>query len=299
MSSRQDWVDQLVQEEGIDNTRILSREIISTWCKEYNDTFSTDITEESFKRMLRKSRWGNEKQELNKPKEVETVRTNVGNVLVIPDIHAPFQKKGFLEFCQELYKKYKCKTVVFLGDLVDSHYSSFHDSDPDGDHTAGGELTKAKEEIQRWYKAFPKAMCCLGNHCLIPQRKVFNAGVSKQWLKPMSEVLDTPNWEYALEFRLDGVTYTHGTGRKARQRARQDLMSVCQGHYHSESYIEHFVGRDYKIFACQLGAGIDDKSYAFSYGRNFSKTHVNAGVILDNGTLPIIEYMDLNKDYVS
>lgn len=300
MNKKQEWVNQLVLEEGITKTSNLTRKQISNWCLEYNDTFETDITEESLKRMLRKARWKNEKT-MTKPNTpiVETNVNNVGNVLVIGDLHLPFTRKGYLEFCQEMYKKHKCKSVVFIGDLVDNHFSSFHDTDPDADYTGGQELVKVIEEVKKWYKAFPKARVCNGNHDLIPQRKLFNAGVSKQWLKPMSEVLDTPNWEYATEFTLDGVLYTHGTGRKARQRVRQDLQSVVQGHYHSESYIEHFVGRAYKIFACQIGSGIDDKSYAFAYGRAFAKCHINCSIIKENGTLPIIEYMNLNKNYLN
>ena len=297
MSRQQDWVDQLVLEEGIDNTRILSREVISNWCKEYNETFHTDVTEESFKRMLRKSRWGTEQKEPSVIKEVETERVDVGNVLIIGDLHLPFTLQGYREFCKEMQKKHKCKTVVFAGDLVDNHYSSFWNSDPDAHHSAGGELDKVKENIQLWYKDFPNALVLYGNHDLIPQRKVFNAGLSKQWLRPLSEVLDTPNWEYAEEFVLDNVIYTHGTGRKARQRMSQDLVNIVIGHYHSESYIDFLVGKDYRLFAMQVGCGIERKSFAFAYGKAFAKPHINCGIIKDNGKLPIIEYMDLDKDY--
>lgn len=298
MTVKQIWINQLVLDENIDNTRILSSSQITNWCKEYNDTFRSDISEESFKRFLRKARWNNysekEPQEIT---QIETVRNNVGNVLAIGDLHEPFTRKGYLEFCKEMYIKHNCKTVVFIGDIADNHYSSFHDSDPDSDYSAGQELTKLKEEIQKWYEAFPYALICEGNHDLIPQRKMFSAGLSKQWIKPMSEVLDTPNWQFSQEFILDNVYYNHGTGRKARGRMKQDLISLVQGHYHSESYIEYLVGRTYRIFACQIGCGIADKSFAFAYGKNFAKSHINVGIIKDNGTLPIIEYMDLKKDY--
>ena len=41
----------------------------------------------------------------------------------------------------------------------------------------------------------------------------------------------------------------------------------------------------------QLGCGVDDKAYAMAYGKNFSKNHINCGVII--GDTPIIEYMEL------
>ena len=225
--------------------------------------------------------------------EVSYININK-NILVIGDLHAPFIREGYLEFCKEIYLKYQCTDIVFTGDLLDSHFSSFHEIDPDG-HSAGEELRLAKNQIQKWYKSFPVAKICLGNHDLIQQRKIFNAGVSKVWLKNIGDILDTPNWEYAEEFIIDDVLYTHGTGRKADVRMQQDLISTVQGHYHSESYIKYSVGKRNKLFAMQVGCGVDDKSYAMAYGKYFAKNHINCGVVLNGGNLPIIEYMNLNK----
>lgn len=213
-------------------------------------------------------------------------------VLVIGDLHAPFIRHGYLEFCQEIYNKYNCNTVVFIGDLIDNHYSSYHETDPDG-FSAGAELQKAKADIGNWYKAFPKAKVCLGNHDAIPYRKAMTSGLSSSWIKTIDEVLDVPNWEFSEEFIIDGNLYCHGIGRKARMRAKSDLISVAQGHYHSESYVEHFVGKNYRIFALQVGCGVDDKAYAMAYGRHFNKMHINCGVVLENGELPILEFMKL------
>lgn len=213
-------------------------------------------------------------------------------ILVVGDLHSPFTREGYLEFCQDIYRKYDCNEVIFIGDLIDNHFSSFHDTDPDG-HGAAEELRLAKQQIQKWYKAFPKASVCIGNHDLIPVRKAFNAGLSKLWIKPISEVLDTPNWIYEEEFYINEVLYTHGTGRKANKRMHADLISVIQGHYHSESYVEYSVGKFKKMFAMQIGCGVDDKSYAMAYGKHFDKMHINCGVVLENGTLPILEYMKL------
>jgi len=214
------------------------------------------------------------------------------NTLVIADLHEPFTLNGYLDFCIRIYEKYKCNTVVFIGDIIDNHYSSFHETNPDG-HSAGMELQLAKENIKLWYAAFPYARVCIGNHDLIPERKTFTAGNSKTWLKTISEVLNTPNWDYAENHVIDNVMYTHGTARKARQRMRQDLISIVQGHYHSESYIDYIAGSHYLLFCMQVGAGLDKDSYAAAYGRHFSKPHVNCGVVLEGGRLPILEYMEL------
>jgi len=223
--------------------------------------------------------------------EQQEINNNESRVLVIPDLHAPFTKEGFLEFCIKMYNKYNCNQVVFLGDEVDNHYSSFHDTDPDG-LSANDELDKAIDIIGKFYEAFPIAKVCYGNHSLIPNRKAFNAGLSKRWIRTIDEVLKVPNWDYKEEHIIDGVSYVHGTGRKARARAISSMYSVVQGHYHNESYVEFKVGTGSKrVFAMQLGSGIDREAYAFAYAKPFGECHLNVGIVIA-GKLPIIEYFE-------
>ena len=217
-------------------------------------------------------------------------RMEIENMLVIGDLHEPFTRDGYMEFCKSIYDKYDCNQVLFIGDIIDNHFSSYHEIDPDG-HSAGTELLLAKNKIDEWYKLFPKAKVCVGNHDSIPYRKGFSSGVSKSWIKPINEVLNTPNWEFEEEFVINNVLYVHGTGRIASKRMRHDLTSVVQGHYHSISYIDYAVGRKEVLFAMQVGCGLDDKSYAAAYGKHFDKMHINCGVVLNNGRLPILEYM--------
>lgn len=219
-------------------------------------------------------------------------RKQTNNVLVIGDLHAPFIKEGYLEFCKKIYKKYNCNKVVLIGDIIDNHFSSFHETDPDG-YGAAEELKKAKEQIAEFYKAFPRAYVCNGNHDILPNRKAFTGGISKSWIKDISEVLNTPGWEFAEEWVFDGVLYTHGTGRKAKQRCQQEFISVVQGHYHSESYIETFVSEKELLFSMQVGCGVDRKSYAMAYGKHFKKPQINVGVVMDNGRWGIIEPMKM------
>lgn len=215
-----------------------------------------------------------------------------GNILVIGDLHAPFILNGYLEFCKSLQKKYKCDRIMFTGDIIDNHFSSYHETDPDG-LSAIDEIELAIRQIKKWYKAFPNAKVTIGNHDRIISRKAFSNGISKSWIKTIPDLLDTPNWEFAESFIIHDILFVHGEGRTAKSRASGDLISTVQGHYHSSGYIEYFVGRKFKIFAMQLGCGIDQKAYAFTYGKNYKKPHINAGIILNNGTLPILEYMQL------
>ena len=233
-----------------------------------------------------------ESKKVGKLEQLDGDGNIINNTLVIGDLHAPFTRNGYLDFCKEIRDKYFCNNIVFIGDLIDNHFSSFHDTDPDG-HSAAEELRLAKLQIDEWCKAFPKAKVCIGNHDAIPARKSFNGGISKVWLKSISEVLNTPNWEFSEEFIIDDVLYIHGIGRKAINRMNADIISVVQGHYHSEGYINYTVGRSKKLFSMQVGCGVDDKSYAMAYGKYFDKMHISCGVVLENGNLPVLEYMKL------
>lgn len=216
----------------------------------------------------------------------------VRNVLVIGDLHAPFTKVGYLDFCKAMYIKYKCTDVVFIGDILDCHFSSFHETDPDG-MGAQEELYKAKEQIAEFYKAFPVAMVTLGNHDRLPNRKAFSSGLSSSWIRTIDEVLDVPNWDFQEEFIIDHVLYTHGENRQARTRALQEQISVCQGHWHSKTYYETYTSERQFIFALQIGSGIERRSYAAAYAKHFQKPQINVGIVLDNGRYAIIEHMKM------
>lgn len=214
------------------------------------------------------------------------------NVLIIGDLHLPFTKKGYFEHCLKIKEKYNCNEFVFVGDIIDNHYSSFHDSDPDG-MGAGEEIKAARKGVQKWYEAFPNAKVCLGNHDLIPNRKAFNAGLSRHWMKDIKEMFHLWDWTFADSFKIDGVVYEHGIGGKAQQRSKRELISVVQGHYHTDMYIHYTVGRNFKIFGMQVGCAVDGKSYAMQYGKYFPKPAIGCAVVLNNGKLPILEPMDL------
>lgn len=214
------------------------------------------------------------------------------NVLVIGDLHEPFCLDEYLKFNEILYNKYNVTDVVFIGDIIDNHYTSFHDADPDG-MGGGDELECAVKRLKRWYEAFPEATVILGNHDLRILRKLFTAGVPKRWIKEFSEVLECPNWKFVPELYIDGVLYRHGVGTKSSTKSGKDLISVVQGHWHSEAYVIWKVGRNCKIFGMQVGCGIDVSSYAMGYAKSFPKPVISSGLVLENGKLPLIELMEI------
>lgn len=219
------------------------------------------------------------------------------NTLVIGDLHAPFTRKGYLEFTKEVQKEYKCKRVVMIGDLIDNHYSSFHTTDPDG---LGGamELDQAIDQLAEWYKAYPTAYVCEGNHDAIIKRKAYEAGIPKKWIKGYADMFRTPNWIYAEQFELDGVIYTHGTGMSgenaAFKRALYSRKSVVQGHLHSYTSVQYTASETDRIFGMQVGCGVDQAAYSFAYAKTFPRKFIlSCGVVLNEGKLGIVIPMQL------
>lgn len=202
-------------------------------------------------------------------------------ILVIGDVHEPYCKKGYREFCQKTYVENNCNQVLFIGDLLDNQYASFHDSNPD---LAGGkdELEYAISEIHKWSDAFPVADVIIGNHDRIIARKLFKAGVPSQWLKSYNEVLGT-DWNWTERIVYDGVQFVHGEGGVASTKAKNDFMSTVQGHIHTKCFVEWFSGQK-RIFAMQVGCGVDRDSLGMSYAKAFKFQQLACGVVIGGHT---------------
>ena len=205
-------------------------------------------------------------------------------ILVIGDLHEPFCLDGYLDFCKETYAKYNCNKVVFIGDVIDSHYSSYHETDADG---MGGadELEFAIKKLSKWYKAFPDADVTLGNHDRIIIRKAQSSNIPSKWIKEFGEVLETPNWRFVTDVYYDDVRYVHGDkSGKARMAAKRDMVSTVSGHYHTDFYCEWMFGKTRAIFGMAVGCGIDSKSYAMGYMQGGKKEAIGCGIVVGGHT---------------
>jgi len=211
---------------------------------------------------------------------------NPDNILVIGDLHAPFTLPKYLKFCREQQELYDCGTVIFIGDIIDNHYSSYHESDPDG-YGAGEELDRAIDMIADWYHTFPKATVIIGNHDRLVYRKAYSSGVSKKWIREYKDVLNTSGWDFVENIELFDVNFNHGEGGTARNRMKTELQSQVQGHLHTQLYVDYAVGANFIVFGMQVSCGVDIKSYAMAYGKNYKKSAIGCGVVLNKGTLPI------------
>ena len=227
----------------------------------------------------------------NLKRAFEHITKKENRVLVVGDLHEPFCLDGYLDHCKDVYSKFLCNKVVFIGDVIDNHYSSFHESDPDG-MGAGDELDYAIKKLSRWHKAFPKAHVTVGNHDRLIRRKAFSGGIPKQWIKEYADVLNVKGWTFTDRVVIDNVQYIHGESGRAIKKAKDDMMSTVQGHRHTECFVEWAVGANFKIFGCAVGCGIDNTSYAMAYGKNFKKPSIGCAVVF-GGKYAINQPMNL------
>ena len=218
----------------------------------------------------------------------------VRNVLVIGDLHEPFCLDSYLEFCIEQYNKFNCTQVILIGDIIDNHFSSYHETSADG---MGGadELELAIKRIARWYNVFHKkgTKVIIGNHDRLIMRKAQTSAIPSKWIKSYKEVLNVPNWEFVERYQQDNVQYLHGEGGTGRTKCRADMQNTVQGHLHTQAYCEHYVGQNFRVFGMQVGCGIDHESYAMAYAKYGKKPAIGCAVVLNNGTLPINLLMSL------
>ncbi len=218
----------------------------------------------------------------NKRIAYENLMKKERRILVVGDIHAPFCLDGYLEFCKDVYAKYNLNQVVFIGDILDNHYASYHETDPNG-MSGGTELDHAIARVTKWADAFPIADVIIGNHDRIIMRKAFSSSVPVEWIRSYNEVLGT-DWDWSERVVYDNVQYVHGEGGTARTKAKNDMMSTVSGHIHTQAYCEWLVGRNFRVFGMQVGCGIDADSYAAAYARHFKRQAIGCGVVLGGHT---------------
>ena len=233
-------------------------------------------------------------------KSIQKISTKFdkNNVLIIADSHEPFCKEGYMQHCLDIQKEYKCGTVVHIGDEVDLCAISQWEKDPDG-LSAGTESDLAQQKMKEWYKAFPTASVCIGNHLERPFRKARASGIPQKFLKTYEEAWQAPKgWKWADSWEFNGVLYTHGTGMSGASAAitlaTRYRQSCVIGHIHTQSGIQYNASSKDLVWGMQVGGAIDDNKYAFAYAKHqVKKSIIGCGVVL-NGKLPLYIPMKLS-----
>ena len=211
----------------------------------------------------------------------------MATVLVISDLHFPFQNKNALGWLSQLKKEYKPDKIISIGDEVDMAAMSFHDTNPDMP-SAKDEYLYALACMKDLYKIFPTMDICVSNHGARLFRRAFKNGIPSAMVKNYRELWKAPktyNWHGRILF--EGVVYEHGdgggSGRNAAFTAMQaNRMSTVIGHTHSFGGVQYSATPFGQHFALNVGCLIDLDAPAFMYGDKFrNKPTLGCGLVVD------------------
>jgi hypothetical protein len=204
---------------------------------------------------------------------------------IVADLHEPFTHPRYMDFVKDTFEAWQVDHIHFIGDIIDSHALGFWDHDPNG-MSAGREQEVAYERIQLWRELFPIATVSIGNHDERHYRVARKAGLPDNYLKGYQIVWGTPKWDWEMSHIFDGVLYEHGTGTSGKDgafnRAMSKRCSLVMGHIHAWAGVKFHASDFSRIFAMQVGAGIDIKAYSFAYGMPFPNRPVlGCGIVID------------------
>ncbi len=103
-------------------------------------------------------------------------------VFVISDLHIPYHHRSSFAFLKAVKEKYKPDLVINIGDELDQHAISMHDSNPDLP-SAGDELKTSKTYIKELEKIFPKMILIHSNHSSLVYRRALKYGLPREYLR--------------------------------------------------------------------------------------------------------------------
>lgn len=222
------------------------------------------------------------------------------SILVISDSHFPFNHGDIIAFLKALKQRYKFDRVIHIGDEVDYHAISFHDSDPDL-MSPGDELKTSIERLKPLYELFPKVDVLESNHGSLVYRKQKHHGLPRSVLKSYREILNAPSgWKWHFELVVTAsngmpILFHHGKSSNSLKVSQAMGMSYCAGHFHESMSIQYWANSLGLYWAMQVGCLIEKSTLAFEYCKNnIKRPLIGCGVIL-NGH-PKLEPMILDKN---
>jgi len=221
------------------------------------------------------------------------------SILVISDQHMPFEHPDMFAFLEAIKKKHSPTVVVNIGDEIDNHDLSFHDSDKDLP-SAGDELQIAIKKIKRLEKLFPTMTLVDSNHGSLAIRRFKHHGIPMKFLATNQQIYGvSTKWQWVNELNLtlpNGTNcyFVHGISKNGKQLATQRGTNVVQGHYHTEFRIDYASNPSNLLWSMQVGCLIDKKSLAFAYDKlNLQRPVIGVGMIINS--LPVLIPMILNN----
>ena len=223
------------------------------------------------------------------------------NTLCVPDLHAPFQHIDALAFLCAVRDKYKTQAAVCVGDEVDYHALSYHESNPNLP-SAGDELEEAAKVMRAIHKEFPVMRICESNHGSMVYRKAITHGLPKQALKTYEEIYQVKGWSWHEEVmdEIKGglmVCFRHSFGQAIHTALpRQGGVCCIQGHHHAKSNIEYLRTPTRLLFGMSTGWLGDDEALAFRYNRvSLARPILSCGVIINGQPIIVPMWTDAKR----
>lgn len=235
-----------------------------------------------------------------KSKDDKSQELNTESILVISDQHMPYEHPDMFEFLEAVKKKHKPTLVVNIGDEVDKHSLSFHDSDVDLP-SAGYELELAIGKIKQMEKMFPDMLIVDSNHGSLAVRKFKHHGIPMKYLASQHEIYGvSERWQWVNDLSVilpngQACYFCHGMVKNGIKLAAQRGTNVVQGHYHTDFKIEYIGNPNNLLFSLQVGCLIDRHSLAFAYDKlNLNRPIIGVGLVIDSK--PVLVPMVLNHE---
>lgn len=221
-------------------------------------------------------------------------------VLVIPDLHAPYQHPDALQFLTAVRDKFQPDLVVNLGDELDYHALSFHDSDPNLD-SAGVELERGKEFLSILHCEFPEMLICHSNHGSMQFRRAKAHGIPVQLIRKYRDVIfpqhGAAGWSWCHNWRVDTplgeVLFKHQSSGILTDAAHNSCNLVV-GHSHGNFSVEFSASSSHLYYGMYCGCLIDKDSMAFAYGKHSLRKPIIGCAVILNGR-PVLLPMVLNR----
>jgi len=219
-------------------------------------------------------------------------RTEHNLILVIPDLHIPYHHQDAFDFLSQLKGIYAHErpTVVCLGDELDNHALSFHDSDPNLD-SAGAELNRAREAVSQLESIFPEMRLCHSNHGSLHYRRAKAHGIPVEYLRTYREVL-FPNgkgqgwdWAYSHELQTKNgpVLFRHQCTGNPKDAAAHEGTNLVVGHHHGRFDLAYGASTRRLYWGATSGCLLDKDSLAFAYGREAMHKPILGAMVIING----------------
>lgn len=208
-------------------------------------------------------------------------------VLSFSCTHFPYIHPKAIKFLKSVRKEYRCDTVVCLGDLFDYHCLSNYQKEADQILSAESEHQLAIEQAKELYSNFPRVLCTTSNHDLRPFRAAATLGMSSRFLKNYADILDAPKgWKFSDEFIIDNVSYSHGerakTNKPAIWLAKNNFMSSCIGHFHTQMCVDYFSNNLTRLFGVSVGCLLNNDAIVFRYNKSHAcKPMIGCAVIVE------------------